>query len=1163
MESLAGELGLALSCLESVLTPENATILFAELGLDAAPNLAGDIGFTQKLENAAQRAGALFPAIETLSNARESNDDLATVQAVGQVLLAIRGLVLALDDLATDFVRATAALPQAADLEAFALTFVDLLLGNAVVNYLELAHPFLRRILSCLAIIEMKPVTVPVDNVPTTVVRKKLHLDRVSRWLTEPGTVFHDVYGWGENGFDGNTFLANVRDVFDVLFPIAVIHKADEDDRSDLDLFGFLVRVAADASPPGLEGQLFANPAEQADLTLGQLTDAFRVALQIDGALAEDLRLRLLPPARLEARAGANLKASAALLLIGESEDPNHSFVILGASSGSRLEAAHVSTGLVADLGYDAATNSTKSDFRFEVKFKGGELVLDASEADGFLASVLPSSGVHAPFDASLTLSSSRGFSFSGSGSLDATFPVGPSTGLQIDIPTHLSLGPVEIQSLTIGAQPKDGAIPVDLGATIKVSLGPFTAIVQNFGLRGNFSFPDSGGNLGPLNLDVGFKSPTGAGLSIDAAVVAGGGFLSFDTAKGEYSGILELEIAEKISVKAIGMLMTKLPGGGKGYSFVAIIFAPGFAPIQLGSGFTLTGIGGLIGINRTFDENALRAGLQSHTLESVMFPADPVRNAPQILSNLNKVFPPATGHHLFGPMLQISWGTPALITANLAVVLEIGARLRLLLLAQVAAILPKKENDLVRLQMDAVGVLYFDEGTASLDASLVDSRLLKKFVLTGDMAMRLRWEGTPNFALSVGGLHPAFNPPPGFPKLERIAINLTSGNNPRIRCESYFALTSNTVQFGARAELYAEAAGFSISGEIGYDVLIQLDPFAFVAEFQAQVQLKRGSTNLFKVRVEGSLAGPRPLHIKGKATFEILWCDVSVRIDKVLVEGEKPPGPTPIEVMPRLKEALGNVGNWTSLLPAVQRNLVTLRTVTAAPGQVLLHPLGGLGVKQKVVPLKVEITRFGQAAPAGVRRFEITNVTLGGKKATTEESREFFAPGEYFEMSDEEKLSRPSFETMTSGVDFTNEEFTFTGDVGDRLEVGGIEFETKIVDREEGETRSDKGEGKTVYRMTVEQLLKQGRYGAAGRSELRKSGKGRYRLGVVKNEMSKEGWSIVSEDDLKVKGVPGNESGKATTYTEAEQVLEELKKKDPTKAVNLKILRLSEISQN
>ena len=82
------------------------------------------------------------------------------------------------------------------------------------------------------------------------------------------------------------------------------------------------------------------------------------------------------------------------------------------------------------------------------------------------------------------------------------------------------------------------------------------------------------------------------------------------------------------------------MPDGAKGYSLMVIITAEGFTPIQLGMALRLTGIGGLLAINRTFDEDALRAGLKNHTLDSVMFPKDPIRNAPQILSNLNKVFP-------------------------------------------------------------------------------------------------------------------------------------------------------------------------------------------------------------------------------------------------------------------------------------------------------------------------------------------------------------------------------------------------------------------------------------------------------------------------------------------------------------------------------------------
>ena len=336
-----------------------------------------------------------------------------------------------------------------------------------------------------------------------------------------------------------------------------------------------------------------------------------------------------------------------------------------------------------------------------------------------------------------------------------------------------------------------------------------------------------------------------------------------------------------------------------------------------------------------------------------------------------------------------------------------------------------------------------------ALDATLHDSRLLKKFVITGDMALRLKWSAPPNFALAVGGLHPAFSPPPNFPKLERIAISLSAGDNPRIRCEAYFALTGSSIQFGARAELYASAAGFSIQGEIGFDVLIQRNPFAFQAEFMAKVQLKRGSTNLFMVKVEGALAGPRPLHVKAKATFEILWWDVSIRVDRTLVAGEKPPLPEPVDVLPLLLEALGQPGSWTAQMPAGQRPVVTLRGRPEAAGVVQLHPLGQLTVSQSIVPLDMDISRFGDAAPAGERRFTIHTVSPGWQ--TLQAVREFFAPAQFFEMSDADKLSRPSFESMPAGVSLGSEGFSISAGADDWLEVPAIQFETIIVGQEPG----------------------------------------------------------------------------------------------------------------
>ena len=73
----------------------------------------------------------------------------------------------------------------------------------------------------------------------------------------------------------------------------------------------------------------------------------------------------------------------------------------------------------------------------------------------------------------------------------------------------------------------------------------------------------------------------------------------------------------------------------------------------------------------------------------------------------------------------------------DLALILEFGARQRLLVLGRISALLPSPDNDLVRLNLDAMGVIDFDEGTASIDAVLVDSRLAHKFALTGAVALR------------------------------------------------------------------------------------------------------------------------------------------------------------------------------------------------------------------------------------------------------------------------------------------------------------------------------------------------------------------------------------------------------------------------------------------
>ena len=214
------------------------------------------------------------------------------------------------------------------------------------------------------------------------------------------------------------------------------------------------------------------------------------------------------------------------------------------------------------------------------------------------------------------------------------------------------------------------------------------------------------------------------------------------------------LELAETIAVKALGLLTTKLPDGSKGYSLVILVTAEGFAPIPVGLGFTLTGIGGLVALHRTVRTDVLREGLKTGTLNSVLFPLDPLRNAPQLFSDLRRVFPPTAGRHVVGPMVQLRWGTPTLLTLDLALLVELPAPIRVVVLGRLQVLLPNQTHPLIQIRMDALGLLDVSAETVSLDATLYDSRILQ-FTLTGDMALRAGWGRQPQFVLAIGGFHP------------------------------------------------------------------------------------------------------------------------------------------------------------------------------------------------------------------------------------------------------------------------------------------------------------------------------------------------------------------------------------------------------------------------
>jgi hypothetical protein len=501
--------------------------------------------------------------------------------------------------------------------------------------------------------------------------------------------------------------------------------------------------------------------------------------------------------------------------------------------------------------------------------------------------------------------------------------------------------------------------------------------------------------------------------------------------------------------------------------------------------------VGSLLGINHTAKVEVLRSGIKNGTLGSILFPPDPIRNAPQIVSDLRAVFPPVRDRYLLGPMAQIGWGTPTILTLEIALILEIPDPIRLVVLGRLQALLPEPAAVLVQIRMDAIGVIDFNQGEVGLDASLYDSRILE-FTLTGDMALRASWGAEPTFVLALGGFNPRFAAPAGFPQLDRLALSLSDGDDLRLRCESYLALTSNTVQFGARLDLHAAESGFTVDGYLGFDALFHFAPFEFEVDIGAGVALRYHGHLLMGITLEGTLSGPTPWQVRGKATFKVLFFKVSVSFDHRFGSEEPPALPEPVDVQGLLVAAVSDARNWSGELPAGEHALVTFR---GGGDQATLraHPRAELRVRQRVVPLNLTIDRFGNAPLGGARQFTLAALRADGGAGElpleTTLLQDAFALGQYQGMSDEEKLGRPSFEARDAGLQMGTEQVGYEYDPATD---GELEYETlQLVP---GQPAEPEDGPRVVYVMKAGVLEGVVGTGAAGQATIRRSGNARYR---------------------------------------------------------------------
>jgi hypothetical protein len=1000
------------------------------LALQPLQNAVADLpAFRTFLYRLGWEAKSLPPEYTAL--AAKVDQALASLNALGETPEPAHVLAL-LEEVKGVYqgIKSITAAPDGVDAPEFLSEIGDRMFNLLLVDYLTAAFPGAYSSLLAVGIITQENVNEKPGR--PGYLLSRFRWEEIPKILTDPLSILERMYGWGTDDLDFHRISGDLLGIFLALGWPAYIGQVDDDlgrdfmDRPDdilprgeweLRLPVLLDNIGGEEVEVGLALlELPPQGTKAAGLILQPLLPAV-IGTSFD--LTEDLKLEL--------RAGTNIVTTLGLLIrpgdvsvkfplqpgtvlpdagfgVTLHYAPPTPALLLGTPGQSRFELKGAATTFTIDV------HNGQLELKFEAAPQELKLVIAPGDLDGFLGQLLGKGERAIPMELGLRWSNSAGFSFLG------------GTGIEFSTQPHLTIGPLRIDQLSLAIKSTVGSgqppnLTVEAGTAIGGNLGPISFSADGLGLKLALAFSE--GNAGPFDVQFGFKPPNGIGLEIGGGGIVGGGFAKYDPEKEEYSGGLELVFQDTISVRALAILSTRMPDGSKDFSLLIIIDAE-FEPIQLSFGFTLLGIGGLLGLNRTAAVEQLHTGIRDGSLQSILFPVDIVANAPRILSDLGRVFPAQPGVFLVGPMAKLGWGTPAIVTLELGIILEL-PRPTFAIIGVLRAALPVDEEPLVVLQVGFVGTIDFASGQLEFDASLFDSHVLS-FTLSGDMAVRVYWKENANLLLSVGGFHPAYTPPPmNLRPMQRLAIVLFP-DNPHVRAEAYLAITSNTLQVGARIEVSYDLELFNIYGFLSFDVLIQRSPFHFIADIAAMVAVRSGSHVLFSIQLQLTLEGPVPLHAHGTGSFEIGFSFFSITIsasfDITIDTGALLAALTPIDVLSLLIGALGDPQNWRALLPVGRSSSVAVRKLPDSDGTLVLQPAGTLEISQKILPLNVAVQRLGGAAPDTAGAFTIKAVNFGnGTAPPVSPILEEFPPAQFFDMSDAEKLSRPSFAQYDAGV--------------------------------------------------------------------------------------------------------------------------------------------------
>lgn len=659
---------------------------------------------------------------------------------------------------------------------------------------------------------------------------------------------------------------------------------------------------------------------------------------------------------------------------------------------------------------------------------KDFEVVLKLREND-FFRSFLKDD-ISAKFDLALAYDYIKGFKMDG----------GYTFHIDIDC-NNKKIGPIDLSNISVDL----GCVKGDLG-TLQFSVAPtfdikfgdcVTMSFEKLGLGAsvNIAKKDDKGKLGlgDFDFDFKFKFPEGIGIAINCDVVNGAALIGYDVEKKELFGAMELNVLEKFGVSA--MLMMTF---GDNFSMVAMLsvrFSPG---IPLGMGFSLTAIGGMLGLNRMLDYDAIRESVRNGSLASVFFVEDVMKHIGDMRKAAEKIFPAKRDQFFVGLLGQISY--EPVVKCSFGLMFQAPDPLSIIIVGDLKVAI--EGADVIRINVAFSGEIDFNKGL-QFDAALYDSEIVG-IRLEGDMAFRLFWGGpAKGFLMSVGGFHPAYKPEEAMhvSDMRRLAMKLDY-DVLKVGLETYLAITSNTFQIGAHLDIKVGWDKFGIIGYAGFDALFQFDPFMFMFDIEAGMAVMIGSSRLMSIDLALALSGPRPWHAKGKAKFYFLFIPINVGFDVTWGNKQQSLPNKQIEVLKLLEEQINNLSNW-SVDENSRRDSDVILLNEEKDGKekkLVLSPNGVLTFSQSAIPLEMKMQLCDNAVPTDCNQVMIDQVIINGntyqiinestgedkddtlkKSAIGETIKDDFAPALYLQMDNDKKLESPSYVQYVSGFTMKN----------------------------------------------------------------------------------------------------------------------------------------------